>query len=51
MNFQRCEHTYGPSKEPEAVPWASGMTETAALPLSPAADGPPALPAPTSASQ
>ena len=51
VNFQRCEHTYGPSKEPEAVPWASGMSETAARPPSPAADGPPALPAPTSASQ
>ena len=51
MNFQRCERTYGPSKEPEAVPLTSGMSETAARPPSPVADDPSTLPSPTSSSQ
>ena len=37
------------SKEPEPVPSTSGVSETAACPQSPIADGPSALPPPTSA--
>ena len=36
------------SKEPESVPSAPGMSETAACPPSPIADDPSALPSPTS---
>ena len=44
VNFQRWEHTFGSSKEPEPVPSASGMSETAADPQPPVADGASALP-------
>ena len=46
VNFQRYEHTFGSSKAPEPVPSTSGMSETAAYPQSPTADGPSALPSP-----
>ena len=47
VNFQRWEHTFGSIKEPEPGPSTSGMSETAAWPQSPIADGPSALPSPT----
>ena len=46
-NFQRCEHASGSSKGAESVLSTSCMSEIAASPLSPIADGSSALPSPT----
>ena len=48
VNFERCKHVSGSSKEPGPVPSMSGMSEIAACPLSPIADNPKALPSPAS---
>ena len=50
VKFLRREQASGSSKGPEPVPSASGQSETAACPLSPAADDPSSPPFPTSAS-
>ena len=48
VKFQIFECASDSSKEQELVPSVSGMSETAACPLSPVADDPSALPSPTS---
>ena len=48
VNFERCKHVSGSSKEPGPVPSMSGMSEIAACPRSPIADHPKALPSPAS---
>ena len=45
--FRKVDRTES-SKEPESVPSAPGMSETAACPPSPIADDPSVLPSPTS---
>ena len=47
-NFERYECASSSSKEPEPMPSASGVSELLACPPSPVADGPSALPSPTS---
>ena len=47
-DFHRREHASGSSKELEAVPSVSGVSDIVACPLSPVADGPSALPSPVS---
>ena len=49
-NFQRREHASGSSKELEAMPSVSGMSDIVACPLSLIADDPSALPSPVSSS-
>ena len=50
-NFQRWDCAPGSSNEWEPVLSTSGLSDTTARPLSPAADDPAALPSPTSSSQ
>ena len=46
--FFKKEQRIESSKEPELVPWMSGVREAAICPPSPIADDPSALPSPTS---
>ena len=48
VRFQRCKCAFGPSKESEPMPSASGMSEIAACPPSPTAADPSVRPPPTS---